>query len=369
MNRLQTASLLCAGAFLSFAQPTIAKPNTPPIAARQTSGAHVPAFPYHGATFRGFVADSYKDGGGGAPARFFNWFSKAYAQSGVAYPGKPGLSLDATLKAVAADYKQAKTPASRTAIETKSGAWLHAAVKKSIPKFSLDRGFEFRYAETRGERQCFLQGVLVAGLMQQMGMRAGVVMVSKSEKGEATNNGHAVALVKLSDGHDLIVDVSHPDPTVRQQGLFVADNTTHAFRYVAPIYGPQGTSDMILGYQAVGGPKLTPRSVAPLNIAFLRSQFDYYRGERTINGLLAKPTPEGLAREAAYLRRASAECPRNPLAVYMLGRVYLRMGNMDAARKQLLAAQKVYEKAGWLPDGARDALAAVNAAPSRVSMR
>ncbi len=91
-----------------------------------------------------------------------------------------------------------------------------------LPKFSLDRGYEFRHSVDRLERQCFLQSVLIAGLMQRMGMEAGVVMIYRNQKGEASNLGHATVVLKLDNGRDIMVDASDPHPFMRHRGVFAA---------------------------------------------------------------------------------------------------------------------------------------------------
>src|SRR5207244_2849315 len=117
---------------------------------------------------------------------------------------------------------------------------------------------------------------LIAGLLQSADVYAGVAMVSKNIKGLAINNAHAVTLVKLANGKDIIVDASDPEPFARQKGLFVR---TRDYRYVEPAF--EEDSSTILFYRAAaGGQKIETRSVRTLDYEFLRSQFAYYRGER-----------------------------------------------------------------------------------------
>src|SRR5262249_37901085 len=125
-------------------------------------------------------------------------------------------------------------PSRRAAEITKTGAWVHKLIKSMIPRFSLDRGFEFKNVVHYGERQCFLQSVLVAGLMQSMGVDAGVAMVSRNIQNTETNSGHAVCLVKLPDSTDIIVDCSDPTPFAEQKGLYVR---APRYKYVLPVYG------------------------------------------------------------------------------------------------------------------------------------
>ena len=85
--------------------------------------------------------------------------------------------------------------------------------------------------------------------------------------------------------------------------------------------------------------------------------FDYYRGERTQGGFFETPTTtEGLQQSAVFLQKSVKENPRNPLAVYMLGHIYQKLGRTDAAISQYLAARDLYERAGWTPQGLKDAL-------------
>ncbi|RYG46634.1 hypothetical protein EON79_09600, partial [bacterium] len=249
------------------------------------------SFPYGSPAFRTFVQDSL----GKEDKAFYRWFETSLRQKG--YGGVKEL------------MSYSKDP-------KEMSAKLHEAIKKAIPKFSLDRGFEFRETVSRGERQCFLQSVLLAGLMQRSGFDAGVAMVWKNDKGSTSNNGHAVPIVRTKEG-DLIVDCSDPTPFMKHQGLYISDGNK-GYRFVQPRY----KGDAISTYLA-GGPVVA----RGLGLDFLRSQFDFYRGERAPGGFLAAPkTASGLAASARYLERAQKECPENALAVYVLGRVYARQG-------------------------------------------
>ncbi|CAN5468016.1 hypothetical protein BH11ARM2_BH11ARM2_14290 [soil metagenome] len=281
-------------------------------------------FPYGSPAFRTFVKDSLPSD----DESFFRWFENALKSSGYG-------SVDALLASE-------KDP-------QKLAAKLHAAIKKAIPKFSLDRGFEFRETVARGERQCFLQSVLLAGLMQRAGFDSGVAMVWKNQLGSTSNNGHAIPLVRTKTG-DLIVDCSDPEPFMKHQGLYLRDGKG-GYRFVEPQY--DGVK--ITSYKPLSGAPVTAQG---LGLDFLRSQFDYYRGERAPGGFLAAPkTDQGLAASAVYLGKSQKECRDNALAVYVLGRVYARQGKAALAKAQFQRAAKLYQAAGWLPEGVRDALA------------
>jgi len=60
-------------------------------------------------------------------------------------------------------------------------------------------------------------------------------------------------------------------------------------------------------------------------LRFIQSQFWYYRGERAPGGLLAEKSDDGWPRRRTRCAPSVRLCPKNPLAVYMLGRVYYAM--------------------------------------------
>lgn len=245
---------------------------------------------------------------------------------------------------------------------------LHKAIKKQIPRFSLDRGFEFANTVKFGERQCYLQSVVIASLLQRAGVPAGVAMVSRNEKGAYCNNGHAVAIARLADGNDIIVDASDPAPFMTHQGLMVQVPQMAGYAYVEPVYD---TAHRITAYRSQrGGKVLLPSAVAMLDVPFLRSQFTYYRGERTPGGLFTPPlvTRAGLAQSEKWLQKSVAECPRNPLAVYMLGRVQDRQGKIAPASQSYNNAYLLYTRYGWVPDAEIRALAAIKKKLSHVTV-
>jgi hypothetical protein len=340
-------------------------------AASGRAGAAVPdpAFPYAGPAFTAFVKDSYANAGGGDPGQFFRWMDarladpktrKALAPTVANSPAWAKKNWSAVATAEAARHKGMKGTKERIAEERRFAAALHRAVKTVIPKFSLDRGFEFVNTVKYGERQCYLQSVVVAGMLQASDIPAGVAMVYVNDKGAHTNNGHAVAVARLSDGTGLIVDCSDPTPFIRHEGLMLRDGGTGDYRYLEPIFRSPADSVIVAYRPADGGANVKPGAVAMLDTGFLNSQFDYYRGERTPGGFLApRPTAAGLAGSAKHLERAVKECPRNPLAVYVLGRVYLKQGRRDVARRQIQSAYALYRKFGWVPPGEREALALV----------
>lgn len=312
------------------------------------------SYPYHSRQFTKFVYESYCVNGTKDISDFYTWMEKAYKSSNRAYPGKEKLGLESLMEAKRCDFSHIKDINTKTTAQINFASWLHRTIKTIIPRFSLDRGFEFCNVVRYGERQCFLQSVLIAGLLQKTGVNAGVVMVYKNIKGAQTNNGHAVVLVKLPDGKDIIVDASEPEPFARQRGLFVK---TMDYRYVDPVF--EDRSDKIVYFKpAYGTGKIGTSKVKTLDTAFLDSQFWYYRGERVVGGIIAsKKTHEGLARSASCFETSMKRCPNNPLTVYMLGRVYLDQGRMTLAKQTLNRAKSLYMRFGWVPDGMRVFLA------------
>jgi len=368
------------------AKPAVVVPATPAPTAVPTGesmlrsrsevvGGPETGYPYAGTVFSDFVATSYKQAPAAADRpEFFAWMQKSYVDSDVRFKGMEKVNdLGQVLAAIKERYAAASDNDAKTLLEKQTGAFCHKLIKKTIKHFSLDHGFEFYSVVDHGQRQCFLQSILIAGMMQRAGMHAGVAMVTRSDKGEDSNNGHAVTLVKLSNGNDLLVDDSHKTPFIKQQGLMVADSTGEHYRYVAPRYAADG--DQINAYASMGDANSTipTAEVSPLGISFLHSQFDYYRGERTPGGFFAKAkTTAGLTDSERFFTRAINEDPGNPLPMYALGRVQLRLGAKDAARQQFVQAYQLYSHYGYVPQGEEEALGLVNAVPTQpdvLSMR
>lgn len=336
-----------------------AKEAARPAPAASHRPAPMPAgerYPYRSAAFTRFVADSYH-GSGKDPHEFTRWFEHAYSTGKVRAAGRESLGLPALLAWKRGQLAGIADPRKRAQAEITFAGWVHKVVKADIPRFSLDRGFEFTNVVKYGERQCFLQSVLIAGLLQSAGMHAGVVMVNQSEAGEESNNGHAVTLVKLPDGRDILVDASEREPFPRHRGLFVSAS---GYRYVVPAYDKD---DAVIGYRPASGKGMIDvASVRTLDVSFLRSQFDYYRGERALGGILAAhPTPAGLAASASALEKSVRLCPQNPLAVYMLGRALKMQGKRAPALTRFEDAYKLYAKDGWVPPGPAEYLAGARA--------
>lgn len=305
-------------------------------------------YPYGGAQFTRFVSESFETVGSGTASDFYNWFQKAYDESSYKLTGTDSLDLKQALRLQKRRLSEIHTPSKKAHAELAISAQLHRMVKKTIPKFSLDRGFEFYYTVKNGERQCFLQSVLISGLLQDMGINAGVAMVWRNTRGENINNAHAVCVVKLANNSDVIVDASEPEPFPKQQGLFLRLGD---YRFLRPVYGPSG--EKIYYYRTVDGhQKVKPNRVKTLDVPFIVSQFWYYRGERTPGALFSQTrTPEGLEQSVRFLQTSQGASAANPLATYMLGRIYLLQGKQDLAEVQFREAYRLYSKYGWVPDG------------------
>lgn len=361
MNKHLLAAI--SGALLAASAANAVK-AAPPAATQA-----VAPYAYGSPAFTTFVADSYRQIHAADPQTFYVWMDKdcqRIALGGARPADRPMPGWTALLRQKKAEIDRTTDPAQKTKQEMQDAAWLHKTIKAALPHFSLDEGFEFTNAVRQGERQCVLQATLMAGLMQAMDIDAGVVMVYKNIAGDSSNNGHAATLMKRADGKDVIVDCSEPTPFARHRGLFVADSKTGQYRYVEPVFA--GATATIVGYNPDGETqKLATRVAAPLDAAFVRSQIEYYRGERAPGGLLSPhPTDEGLASEARHLRTSVAECPQNPLAEYMLGRVYLKQAKLPNARRQLAKAYTFYARFGRVPQGCRDAMTEARIAQAKL---
>ena len=335
---------------------------TLPLAAQAAAPAITaqigPNFQYGSAAFAEVVQTSYKVAG--QQGSFDDWISAAYLKAGVPLGDSAG-SLSEALDARAAAVRAASGEA-RIKLERGTATWAHTFIKKAIPKFSLERGFELANVVRTGERQCLAQSFIISALLQRAGMQAGAVMVWANPEGKQSNLGHVVSVVRLSGGNDLLVDASDPTPFMRHQGLLV--KTGERYTFVKPIYS-QG--DSISGYMAAdSGTQLSVKATAPLTLSYLHSQFDYYRGERAIGGFMGtgvgKATPDGLKQSALYLKRAVQEDPQNALATFVLGHVLKRQGQLDLAKLQYQKASALYTAQGHTPGGVQTALDALSKA-------
>ena len=308
-------------------------------------------YPYGGPAFRQFVGDSYRVLPGQAQP-FEAWLEAAYAKNPKAQL-QGQATLQGALAARRAQLASTKDATARAALERDTGAWLHRLTKALIPKFSLERGFEFVNTVQLGERQCLLQSVLISGLAQAMGVDAGTAMVWRNEKGQTSNLGHVVAVFKLASGEDVLVDASDPQPFMRHAGLLMRDTAAGGWRFLEPSYDAQAN---ITAYRrSLDGSSRPPAQVRPLSVTYLRSQFYYYRGERTPGGFMGPSTTAGLAASARFLETATKIEPGNALAVYVLGLVYRKQGRNAEAKAQLERGLALYEGYGFVPDGPRRA--------------
>jgi hypothetical protein len=321
--------------------PKLVRPGIGPVAR-----AFEESYPYHSPRFTQFLVESHVYCKPAEAHDFYAWMDKAYAGCNHRFPGKESLSLEDLLDSKKRQFSRISDPLLRSENEIAFSAWIHRMVKTVIPRFSLDRGYEFCNVIRCGERQCFLQSVLIAGLLQYVGFDAGVVMVYRNPKGEESNLGHAIVLLKLPDGRDIIVDASEPEPFYKPRGIFVRERE---YRFVNPVYLKY--SSRIVGYKTESRLRdIAAEQVRSLDYSFVRSQFWYYRGERAKGGLLAsRPTSEGLAQSSKAFRQSVKFCAKNPLSMYMLGRVYSAQGKYELAKKQFQEAHDLYTRFGWIP--------------------
>lgn len=303
---------------------------------------------YQSAGWNTLVSDSYNLLGNNTRP-FSQWLEAAYRGTTKAHLGKYG-NLEEALQFRKAELKAAKGEA-RVILERKTGAWLHKMTKAIIPKFSLERGFEFVYMVKNGERQCLLQSVLIAALAQRMGMDVGIAMVWRNDTGRVSNLGHVTAVVRLSNGLDTLIDASDPEPFFKHQGLLMRDGSD--YRFLEPQYDKNGN---ILEYKRTkDGVNLKPRQVESLSYNYIRSQFEFYRGERAVGGFIGPSTPSGLAESALHLTKAIGLEPANALALYVLALVERKQEKPYRARLEQAAA--LYERYGFMPEGVKTALA------------
>ncbi len=304
-------------------------------------------FAYGSQAMSSLISESYAVVGDKSLPDFYAWFEARYAATPAAkLPGFPQLSLREALQQRATELAALQGSA-RSQLELDTGAWLHKLIKATIPNFSLERGYEFAYTVSKGERQCLLQSTLISGMLQSAGLDAGIVMVWKNPAGQASNLGHMVAVLRLADGRDVLVDASEPTPFYPHPGLFTLVNGQ--YRFVEARYNPDNT---IGGYRALNGETVSPSAVQLLPWNYIRSQYFYYRGERVPGGFINGPkTVEGRAASANFLERAVSLAPENPLATYVLGLVYQRQGKALEGGSLIVRAYQMYQRDGLVPDG------------------
>ncbi len=305
-------------------------------------------YPFGSSQFDALVRDSQSATGDSLTSSFEGWLEKAYATHQKAQL-EDYATLTNALKARAAEYAKLKDVNARVALERDTGAWLHRMIKVTIPKFSLDRGFEFTNTVRFGERQCLLQGTLIASLLQKMGFEAGIVMIWRNLQGTPSNLGHVATYLSLSDGHALIVDASEPEPFASHQGVFSYNRRLAQYQFLTPKFDTAGN---LTDFN-----EARVSAITALPYSYVRSQFYFYRGERTPGGFVNKPiTPDGLARSQAFLQKAISLEPQNLLAQYVLGYVYNRAGKTDLGTAQFKLSYGLYQKFGYVPDGVKQVM-------------
>jgi hypothetical protein len=333
-------------------------------------GSSLPPYPYGGAVFTDFVMDSYKYGKKvvATPTVAMQYYTgmdaqlqKPAVQKVLAKHAEQELpwrekSWTQIVAAFRQEREKTSNVATRRRLEETFLATLHKTIKTQIPTFSLEEGFEFCNAIDKGKRQCFSQSVLLSGLLQAAGMDAGVVMVWKSETGQVSNNGHAISLVTLADGSRLFIDCSEQHPYSTPQGVFMERmDKANNYRFVRPVFvnGEMPVVEKFL--QATRSEPVPIPSLTTVNVAFLRSQFDYYRGERTNNGIMtSKPSTQGVREADLHLTRGVQICPQNPLPFYQLARVRYRLGERKDAQERATRAYRLYDSYGYIPDGVQE---------------
>lgn len=315
----------------------------------QAGPAAVPAtLAFSGPEFRGLAAESYRQQS--LKGEFGDWLAQAYLKAGV--PLAKGKTLAGALAQRKAQLAAARTPAEQDALARETATWAWTFIKKAVPNFSLERGFEFASIPRYGERQCLLQSTIIAGLLQETGLNAGLVMVWKSMNGQESNLGHVTSVLRLPSGAgDVQVDASEPQPFATHQGVLAAAGGNLLF--LRPVFS---SGNVIASYISVkGGNALPANGMNFLSLDYLRSQYDYYRAERTIGGVLGtgtgRATPEGLRRSEELLLKALKTEPNNALAAGVLGTVYRKQGRTSEAKTQYRRAAALYQVQGHLPAG------------------
>src|SRR3569833_1470959 len=119
-----------------------AKAATPAIH-RGSTVSEGAEYPLHSKQFDQFVSDSYGEPAAREVGDFYQWLDHAYQTSPTRPAGQEELTLEQVLEAKQKALATISDPGERTRSEVETAAWIHRTIKKTIPRFSLDRGFEF----------------------------------------------------------------------------------------------------------------------------------------------------------------------------------------------------------------------------------
>lgn len=305
-----------------------------------------PGIVYGDATWTALVRDSYAFVGG-KPEQFERWLQPAWQKT-------TGKTFKEWLAEKRKELKWASdNPKATNRAEIKICGELHAALKKTVTKFDLDRGYEFAWMEQRGERQCLLQSVFIAAALQRMGIPAGIAMVWRSPNGAESTLGHVVAIATLPKNQRLVVDASEPSLNVNPQGMFLPVVSPNHYRFVTVSYQKDGTLAYAEDFETHA--RYSPSQLGTLPVSYVKSQFLFYRAERIVGGLLAQPpTADGLAKSERWMRASAAADPRNPLTTYSVGRVLVREGKVAEAAKWGDRAEALFRSYGYMPPGLVD---------------
>lgn len=238
-------------------------------------------------------------------------------------------------------------PEQKTNLQIAFAKELYNWIKKTLPRYSLDKGFELTNAALHSQRQCFLQAIILTSILHKNNIDAAIAMVNLNDNGSETNNGHAIVILKLPNGNDIILDGSAVTPFMNHLGIFV--NTPDGYLYVKPVY--MMGSNQISYYSSTADSQIIPTSsIIIFDLNFLRSQIYYYRGEQAKNGSISeKPNKKGLSNSLIYLKIAYQYCPNNPLVLYILSKTYDLLDDNENASAWKTKAKNKYSSYGWVP--------------------
>ncbi|MDX2065403.1 MAG: hypothetical protein SFX74_06640 [Fimbriimonadaceae bacterium] len=302
------------------------------------SATDPPVFPYRSPVLRELITESCTITQTPDPARFERDFTPKLAEG-------LGMPYDAWVANAKLQLKGLRGPALATRRRALGGeAW--RAIKQSIRKFSLDRGFEFANVINTGERQCLLQSVLIASFLHDTGTPAGLVMVWENPRGQRSFLGHVAVMLPLDAERSIIVDASEKVPFVTSGGIFA--RTEGRYRFLRPAYNAAGEIVEVSG----GRQRWPSKRVLPLTWGYTRSMFHFYRGERAPDGYAFTPsTDSGLETSRRWLRKSVAYDASNVLAWHVMAIVERKLGLATAAATAQRSARLTAAAGGWPQPG------------------
>lgn len=308
-------------------------------------------FRYENAEFRGIVADSYRVTRKGSPTKFYRIIESRLRQQ----VGKPWLKF-----AWERRYAQNRITdlEKRAEFQEQTIEIIHRAVRAIAPKSDRYSGFEFAYMASRKTRDALSQTVLAATLLQDCGIKAGVTVVFKRSGGDYVNFDYPVAIAKLANYRDRLVDLTTSIVSPQHLGVLLVNQENYDYIALSPSYERQTGRIEAYVKQTGTRPTLSARYTSTLDINYVDSLFDVNRALFIKDGLKSlTPSDSALKLTISYLKRAIEKCGENAISTHLLAQTYELLGDRNQAGSYFRDAYSMYQRYGFVPEGVEASMA------------